>query len=118
MDDYYDDLVEADFAEKLIPSDIIGVMQIILDVATSKAAEGIFFAGFVRLEISPETVKVQLRFSIQQEELARLEAPDRDELPRKMARFTWHLFAKLDSKYALGNTTLPGSFRAYINLDE
>jgi hypothetical protein len=117
-DDYYDVLVDADFAEDLAPSDVIKVSQIILEVSKSKAVDGIFFVGFVALEVGLEKVKAQFRFSKRQEDLAKLGAPDLDELPRKMARFTWHLFARVDSSYRLANATLPSGFRSYVNLDE
>jgi hypothetical protein len=117
-DDFYDVLVNADFEEKLVPSDVDKVLQIILEVAQSKAAHGILFVGFVMVQVSLENVKVQYRFSKRQEDIAKLDAPDRDELPRKMARFTWHLFARVDNSYKFGYINLPSGFRSYINLDD
>jgi hypothetical protein len=117
-DDYYDVLVDANFVDKLIPSDVVNVLRIILEVANSKASEGIFFVGFVVLEVNLEKVTIRFRFTIRQEDIAKLDSPDRDELPRRMARFTWHLFARIDNSYSFGNVTLPSGFRHYINLDE
>ncbi|MCC6973578.1 MAG: hypothetical protein IT322_06170 [Anaerolineae bacterium] len=117
-DDYFDIFINAKFVEKLGPSDVVKVSQIILEVINSKAVEGTFLVGLATMEVSLEKVQLQFRFSKRPEDIVKLNAADRDELPRKMARFTWHLFARVDSNYRLHHTNLPNGFRYYTNLEE
>lgn len=117
-EDYFDDLVGASFAENLSPTDVSKVIKTILYVASGEAAQGILFLGLTLVEVNLESIRLQLRFSRRQEELLKLDALERDELPRRMSRFIWHLFARIDALYPLKASSLPSGFRNYINLEE
>src|SRR5690606_802468 len=117
-DDYFDVVAGVKFEELLAPSNLSHVLQIILTVAQSNAAKGSFFVGFTAIDISLEVIQLGFRFSRRKDDILKLSLEERDELPRKIVRFTWHLLAKIDERYPLRTDVFPDSFRSYINLDE
>lgn len=117
-DDYLDELVSAEFEEILSSTEIVKLIKLVINTVESEDASLSRFSGLSSLEVDSANIKIGLRYSIKADEVAQLSQQERDELPRRIGRFTSHLFAIIDSNFALTRCTLPDSFRFYVNLSD
>jgi hypothetical protein len=115
---YFDTPETAKFESLLEPAAIREVIDIVLSVLHwGLQQQRLLLIGLSELAVDEHHLSVSLCFSKKVEDLNMLSAQERDEVPRRMARLAWYLFAKVDQKYRLSATSVPSGFRHYIELE-
>lgn len=115
---HLDESVSADFKESLSSVDIVKLIKLIINTVENEQASLSHFSGFSSFEVNSANIQMGLRYSIAADEVAQLSQEECDELPRRIGRFTNHLFAMIDSNFTLSRCTLPDSFRFYVDLSD
>ena len=115
---HLDESASAEFEKSLSSKDITRVIKLVINTVESEQASLARFSGFTSLEVNSMSIHIGLRYSIKADEISQLSQQERDELPRRIGRFTSHLFAIIDSNFTLVKCTLPDSFRFYVDLSD
>lgn len=114
-DEYFDVLVEVEFAKPLAVGEIVTLAQTIGEILTGRLAQ-VLFEYLSRLELDERGIKMQFRFYHNHQlhpDLVKVGDPSMLRM-----QFIFFVFASIDAIYPLGDVPFPPDFREFIKLSE
>lgn len=114
MNDYFDVVVEVDFAETLTPIAVHHVLQHVVGVTSGRLA-AFLFEGFSYVRVDAGTMRLDFRFARGAAEPP-LSGEAQEDRSRQQVQFIFYVFADINRRYALATPPFPVGYEAFSQM--
>ena len=114
--DFRDVIIEAEFEEPLLQKVSLHVLENIVGVTETPAAQRAFFGNIESLFIDTKFVALTLRFPLEPEFEVDGDPAAEEALARARLHFVLHVFAKIDQQFRIRGTPFNFDFREFVDL--